>query len=80
MHACSVMSDSATAWTVARQAPLSMEFSRQKCWSGSSCPFPGDLPNPGIEPKSLMPPALAGGFFTTASRGDQRKKAVNANL
>ena len=39
-----------TPWTVARQAPLSMEFSRQEYWSGLPFPFPGDLPNPGIEP------------------------------
>ena len=48
-------------WTVALQAPPSMEFSRQECWSGLSCPPPVDLPNPGFEPVS---PALAGRFFT----------------
>ena len=37
-------------WTVARQAPLSIEFSRQEYWSGLPFPSPGDLPNPGIEP------------------------------
>ena len=42
-------------WTVAHQAPLSMEFSRQEYWSGYPFPSPGDLPNPGIEPRS---PAL----------------------
>ena len=42
----------ATAWTVAYQAPPSMEFSRQEYWSGLPFPFPGDLPNPGIEPGS----------------------------
>ena len=42
----------ATPWTVARQAPLSMEFSRQKYWSGLPFPPPGDLPNPGIKPMS----------------------------
>ena len=42
-------------------------FSRQECWSGVPFPPPGDLPDPGIEPKSLMPPALAGGFFTTSA-------------
>ena len=46
------MSNSATPWTVARQALLSMGFSRQECWSGLSFPSPGDLPNPGIEPRS----------------------------
>ena len=42
----------ATLWTVARQAPLSMGFSRQEYWSGLPCPPPEDLPNPGIEPES----------------------------
>ena len=46
------MFDSTTPWTVAHQAPLSMEFSRQEYWSGLLIPSPGDLPNPGIEPKS----------------------------
>ena len=49
----SVVSDSVTPWTVTHQAPLSMGFSRQECWSGLPCPPPGDLPNPGIEPASL---------------------------
>ena len=44
-----------TPWTVARQAPLSMGFSRQEHWSGLPCPPPGDLPHPGNEPGS---PAL----------------------
>ena len=52
---CSVVSNSATPWTVSYQAPPSMGFSRQKCWSGLPFPSPGDLPNPGIEPGS---PAL----------------------
>ena len=50
----SVMSNSfATAWTVAHQAPLSVEFFRQEYWSGLSFPSPGDLPDPGIKPGSL---------------------------
>ena len=57
----------ATPWTVARQAPLSIGFSRQEYWSGLPCPPPGDLPNPGIEPKSLMSPAFTGRFFTTSA-------------
>ena len=61
------MLDSAIPWTVARQAPLSMKFSRQEYWSGPLCPPPGDLCNPGTEPSSLMSPALAGGFFTTST-------------
>ena len=66
---CSGMSDSATPWTVAHQAPLSMGFSRQEYWSGLPYPPPGDLPDPGIEPTSLTSPALAGGFFTTGATG-----------
>ena len=42
----------ASPWTAARQAPLSMGFSRQEYWSGLPFPSPGDLPNPGIEPGS----------------------------
>ena len=55
-----------TPWTVAHQAPLSMEFSRQEYWSGLPFPPPGDLPNSEIE---LVSPALAGGFFTTEPAG-----------
>ena len=44
-----------------------MEVSRQECWSGLPCPPPGDLPNPGVEPASLVSPALTGGFFTTGA-------------
>ena len=57
----------ATLWTAARQAPLSMEFSRQEYWSGLLCPPPGDLPDLGIELGSLMSPELADGFFTTST-------------
>ena len=57
----------ATPWTVAPQPLLSMEFSRQEYWSGLPFPPPGALPNPGIEPASLMSPSLAGGFFTTSA-------------
>ena len=56
-----------TPWTVAHQTPLSLGFSRQEYWSGLLCPPPGDLPDPGIKPTSLMSPALAGGFFTTSA-------------
>ena len=52
---CSVVSVPATPQTVARQAPLSMGFSRQEYWSGLPFPSPGDLPDPGIESGS---PAL----------------------
>ena len=54
-----------TLWTIARQALLSMGFSRQEHWSGFPFPPPGDLPDPGIEPASPKSPTLAGGFFTT---------------
>ena len=66
-HLCSVASNSATQWSVAHQAPLSMEFSRQECWRGLPSPTPGDLTNPGIDLTSLTSPALAGRFFTTVS-------------
>ena len=56
-----------TLWTVAHQAPLSMGFSRQEYWSGLPCPPPGGLSDPGIEPVSLMSPALASGFFITGA-------------
>ena len=56
----------ANPWTGAHQAPPSMEFSRQEYWSGLPFPFPGDLPDSGIEPRS---PSLQADFFTSwASR------------
>ena len=55
-----------TPWTVARQAPLSMGFSRQEYWSGLPFPSPGDLPNPGIEPGC---PALQADSLPTELRG-----------
>ena len=60
------MSDSASLWTVACQAPLSMGFSRQEYKSGLSFPPPRSLLNPGTKRMSLTSPALAGGFFTTS--------------
>ena len=57
-------------WTVARQAPLSMGFSRKEYWSGLPWPPPGDLPGPGIEPGS---PAWAGRFFTAEPAGKPPK-------
>ena len=72
MHACMLSGFSrvqlfVTLWTVADQAILSRGFSRKEYWSGLPCTSPGDLPNPGIEPTSLMSLALAGGFFTTST-------------
>ena len=51
------------------QAPLSLGFSRQECWSGLPFPPPGDLPNPGIEPASLSSPALPGRFVLLSHPG-----------
>ena len=69
---------SATPWTVAYQAPLSMGFSRQEYWSekkkeywtGLPFPSPGDLPNPGIEPES---PALQADALTSEPPGKKAK-------
>ena len=55
----------ATPWSVAHQASLSMEFSRQQSCSGLPFPTPGDLPDSGVEPASLAFPALVVRFFTT---------------
>ena len=57
-----------TPWTVAFQAPLSLEFPRQEYCSELPFPPPRDLPNAGIKPVSLVSPALAGRFLTTSSR------------
>ena len=76
MHACLISSLShvqlfAALWTVARQAPLSMEFSRQEYWSGLPHPPPGDLLDPEIRLISFMSPELAssenGGFQKSSS-------------
>ena len=60
----------AAIWTVSCQAPLPMWFSRQEHWSGVPCPPPENLPDPGIEPASLIFPALAGQFFTMSTPGE----------
>ena len=59
----------ATPWTVAHQAHLSMGFSRQEYWSGLPFPSPGDLPNPGIKPRS---PALQADTLTSEPPGKPR--------
>jgi len=59
-----------TPWTVAHQTPLSMGFSRQEYCSGLPFPPPGDLPNPRIEPTSLVSPTLSGEFFTPEPLGE----------
>ena len=67
---CLLVSDSFdTPWTIVCQTPLPMEFPRQEYWSGQLFPTPNNLPDPGIEPTSLVSPALAGGFFTTMPLG-----------
>ena len=66
-----------TPWTIAHQAPVPMEFSRQKYWSGLPFPTSEDLPDPGIEPAS---PALADGFFTTLPPGKPNFSSTNLNL
>ena len=58
-----------TPWTVAYQAPLSMGFSRQEFWSGLPFPSPGDLPDPGIEPRS---PALQADALPSEPPGKPR--------
>ena len=58
-----------TPWTVARQAPLSMGFSRQEYWSGLPFPFPEDLPDPGIK---ITSPALAGDSLLLSHQGSPK--------
>ena len=62
---------SATPWTAAFQAPLSVEFSRQEYWSGLPCPPPGDLPNPGIKPRS---PTLQQILYQLSHQGNPYKE------
>ena len=67
----------ATPWTVSRQAPLSMEFSRQEYWSGLPFPTPEDLPDSGIKSMSLVSPALAGRFSTCEQHGKPGQQPHN---
>ena len=62
-------------WTVAHQAPLSVGFSRQACWSGLPFPAPGDFSDPGIKPASSTSPSVAGGFSTAEPSG--KPKSAN---
>ena len=68
-HSLSCVRLSATPWTTARQAPLSMRLSWQEYWNELRFPTPGYLPDTGIEPVSLASPALAGVIFTTVLPG-----------
>ena len=63
-------------WTVARQGPPSMKFSRQEYWSGLPFLSLGDLPNP----ESLEPPSLAGRFFPTAPPGKTHCKVLGCTV
>ena len=65
----------ATPWTEAHQAPLSTGFSRQEYCSVLLLP-PGDLQNPGIEPRTLVSPALAGRSITTAPPGKSKSSEI----
>ena len=70
------MSDSLRPpWTIARQVPLSIGFSRQEYWSGLPCPPPGDLPNPGIKPRS---PALQGDSLLSEPPGRPKNTGVGS--
>ena len=63
----------ATPWSIAHKAPLSMGFSRQEYWNGLPFPSPGDLPNPGIEPRS---PALQTGSLLSEPPGKPQSNKV----
>ena len=69
-----------TLQTVAHQAPLSMGFFGQEYWSGLPCPPAGDPPNPGIEPASLMSPALAVGFSATSATWEAHTFKINNHI
>ena len=63
------------SWTVACQTPLSMEFSRKEYWDGVPCPPPGDIPNPGIKPRS---PALQANSLLSESPGKPKNTGVGS--
>ena len=67
LFSCKVVFDSVTSWTIAHQASLFMQFSRQEYWSVLPFPLPGDLPDPGIKPTSS---AFAGWFSTAEPPGN----------
>ena len=64
----------ATLWTVAYQAPPSMGFSRQECWSGLPFPSPGDLPDPGVKSRS---PALQADALPSEPSGKPHRLVSN---
>ena len=68
VFSCLVMPDSCETFReVAHQAPLSMGFPRREYWSGLPFPPPGDVPDPGIKPTSLISPVLTSSFFTIST-------------
>ena len=70
VHVCSSLVQLfAASWTVSRQAPLSMGFSRQEYWSGQPWPPPGDLPDPGSEHKSPVSPELQANSLPLSHQG-----------
>ena len=73
MLSCSVMSDSAIPWTVAHQAPLSMGIVQAEYWSGLPWLPPGDLPNPGIKPRS---PALQADLLPSEPPGKSESEVA----
>ena len=66
----------ASPWAVAHQAPLHLGFSRQEYWSGVSFPTSGDLPDPGIEPTSLVSASLAGRFLAPPGKPEVNSPPV----
>ena len=68
-----------TLWTVASQVPLSMGILKQEYWCELPCPPRGDLPDPGIDPMSLMSPALADRFFTTNATLEASKESESVS-
>ena len=66
----------AISWTLACQAPLSMKFSRQEYWSGLPFPTPGDLPNPGIEPRS---PTLQADYLPSLELNAEKAMAPHSS-
>ena len=84
MQSRSVVSDSATLWIVAAQAPLSVRFSRPEHWYGLPRSSPGGLPDPGMEPPSPVSPTLAHGLFTTSTTWEAQfinnEKSENEHL
>ena len=82
MHACLPICFSPVRlfgilWAIACQAPLSVGFPKQEYWSRLPFPPSGDLPNPGIEPSSLISPTIAGEFFITSATWEASDLQVN---